>query len=170
MVRWFLSWLIKNSKGKRIDMSQVFIGYDTYGIEGVDESFIHFIFDMTLAQVAGDQNSEVGLVVTSDEQMRSLNHRYRDKDRSTNVLSFANDEIKDFVSTENSLDKNYLGDVYISYPTLMREAHDLHETSRERFAQLFIHGVLHLLGFDHEDKADAEVMEQLEDKILATII
>ncbi|MBN2585101.1 rRNA maturation RNase YbeY [Patescibacteria group bacterium] len=151
-------------------MSQVFIGYDTYGIEGVDESFIHFIFDMTLAQVAGDQNSEVGLVVTSDEQMRSLNHRYRDKDRSTNVLSFANDEIKDFVSTENSLDKNYLGDVYISYPTLMREAHDLHETSRERFAQLFIHGVLHLLGFDHEDKADAEVMEQLEDKILATII
>lgn len=151
-------------------MSQVFIGYDTYGIEGVDESFIHFVFDMTLAHAAGDRNSEVGLVITSDEQIRGLNHRYRNKDKATNVLSFANDEIKDFVLVDSKADKNYLGDIYISYPTLMREAHDLHETSRERFAQLFVHGVLHLLGFDHEDPADAGVMEQLEDKIVTSIV
>lgn len=151
-------------------MSQVFIAYDTYGIEGVDEKFIHFVFDMALAHAAGDQSSEVGLVITSDEQIKNLNHRYRGKDRSTNVLSFANDEIKDFVSVGGADDKCYLGDIYISYPTLMREAHDLHETSRERFTQLFVHGVLHLLGFDHEDKADADVMEQLEDKIVTTIL
>ena len=151
-------------------MSQVFIGYDTYGIEGVDEEFIHFVFDMTLAHAAGDHSAEVGLVVTSDEQIRSLNHRYRGKDKPTNVLSFANDEIKDFVSVDSKADKNYLGDIYISYPTLMREAHDLHETSRERFVQLFVHGVLHLLGLDHEDMADASVMEQLEDKIVTSIL
>jgi probable rRNA maturation factor len=136
----------------------------------VDESFIHFVFDMTLAHAAGNQNSEAGLVITSDEQIRRLNHRYRGKDKPTNVLSFANDEIKDFVLVDNKPDKNYLGDVYIAYPTLMREAHDLHETSRERFTQLFVHGVLHLLGFDHEDKTDAGVMEQLEDKIVTLIL
>jgi len=151
-------------------MSRVFIGYDTFGVEGVDESFIHFIFDMTLSHAAGDQNSEVGLVITSDEHIKNLNHRYRGNDRPTNVLSFANDEIKDFVSVDSSKDKNYLGDIYISYPTLMREAHDLHETSRERFIQLFVHGVLHLLGFDHKDKADANVMERLEDKIVTAIL
>jgi len=151
-------------------MSKVFIGYDTYGIEGVDETFVHFIFDMVLAQTAGDVSSEVGLVITSDEHIKSLNHRYRGKDRPTNVLSFANDEIKDFVSGDGQADKNYLGDIYISYPTLMREAHDLHEPSRERFVQLFVHGVLHLLGFDHEDAQDAEVMERMEDKIVGVIL
>ena len=151
-------------------MSQVFIGYDTYGIEGVDEAFIHFIFDMALAHTASPINSEVGLVVTTDDQMRSLNHRYRGKDRPTNVLSFANDEIPDFVSADGKEGKDYLGDIYISYPTLMREAHDLHETSRERFIQLFVHGILHLLGFDHEDKQDAAVMEQMEDKIVGVIL
>ncbi|OGB85460.1 rRNA maturation RNase YbeY [candidate division Kazan bacterium RIFCSPLOWO2_01_FULL_48_13] len=125
---------------------------------------------MTLSHAAGDQNSEVGLVITSDEHIKNLNHRYRGNDRPTNVLSFANDEIKDFVSVDSSKDKNYLGDIYISYPTLMREAHDLHETSRERFIQLFVHGVLHLLGFDHKDKADANVMERLEDKIVTAIL
>jgi probable rRNA maturation factor len=151
-------------------MSQVFVGYDTYGVEGVDETFIHFIFDMALAHTASPINSEVGLVVTTDDQMRSLNHRYRGKDRPTNVLSFANDEIPDFVSADSKEGKDYLGDIYISYPTLMREAHDLRITSRERFAQLFVHGILHLLGFDHEDKQDAAVMEQMEDKIVGVIL
>lgn len=151
-------------------MSQVFLGYDTYGIEGVDESFIHFIFDMALAHAAGDQNSEVGLIVTSDEQMRNLNHRYCGKDKSTNVLSFANDEIKDFVSVGSPADKNYLGDIYISYPTLVREAHNRKVSSRERFAQLFVHGILHLLGFDHKNTSDAAIMERLEDKIIGSIL
>lgn len=151
-------------------MARVFVGYDTYGIEGVDESFVHFIFDMVLGHAATDQNSEVGLVITSDEHLRNLNHRYRGKDGSTNVLSFANDEIKDFVSAGDRENKNYLGDIYISYPTLMREAHDLHETSRERFVQLFVHGILHLLGFDHKNASDAEIMERLEDKIISSIL
>lgn len=151
-------------------MARVFIGYDTYGIEGVDDDFIHFIFDMALSHAGGSSDAEVGLVLTTDEQMRNLNHRYRGKDRPTNVLSFANDEIVDFAAPPAKEDKNYLGDIYISYPTLMREAHDLHETSRERFVQLFVHGILHLLGLDHEEKEDALVMEQMEDKIFSSII
>ena len=151
-------------------MSQVFIGYDTYGIEGVDETFIHFVFDMALAHTASGSDVEVGLVITSDDHVRQLNHRYRGHDKPTNVLSFANDEIQDFVSMDSANDQNYIGDIYIAYPTLMREAHDLRETSRERFAQLFVHGILHLLGFDHVDPKDAEVMERMEDKIITSIL
>ncbi|OGB74380.1 rRNA maturation RNase YbeY [candidate division Kazan bacterium RBG_13_50_9] len=149
-------------------MAKVFIGYDTYGVKGVDEEFVHFIFDMVLAHTASSPDSEVGLVVTSDEHIRALNHQYRGKDRLTNVLSFANDEIEGFISAAD--DKGYLGDIYMSYPQLLREAHTLSISSRERFIQLFVHGALHLLGFDHEETQDAGTMEQLEEKIMSSIL
>ncbi|MBU1082838.1 rRNA maturation RNase YbeY [Patescibacteria group bacterium] len=150
-------------------MSQVFIAYDEYAIEGVDDEFIHFVFDMTISMADKSAESEMGLIITTNDRIKDLNFRYRGKDKPTNVLSFASSEIaKDFVSAD--IDANYLGDVYISSAELMREAGELGIAPKDRFVQLFVHGVLHLFGFDHENAKDAEVMESMEDKITAAIL
>lgn len=149
-------------------MAQVFIGYDTYGVNGVNEELIHFIFDMVLAHTASPHHHKLGLIVTTDEHIKALNKRYRGKDESTNVLSFASEVIEELaVPSEND---HYLGDVYISYPRVVQEARNLRVSDKERFIQLFAHGALHLLGFDHQEAKDAEVMEQMEDKIVQSVL
>ncbi|MFH0912105.1 MAG: rRNA maturation RNase YbeY [Patescibacteria group bacterium] len=151
-------------------MSRVFIGYGNYGIDGVDEEFIRFIFDITLGSTQKTLDSEAGVIIADEEQIAKLNHRYRGKDQSTNVLSFTNTEMKGSYPTES--DDNYLGDVYICHPILQREAEELKVSEKERFAQLFVHGLLHLLGFDHEDTvaAKAKEMEVLEDRIVQLVM
>lgn len=149
-------------------MSQVFIGYGVYGINGVDDEFIRFIFDVTLGSTNQAMGSEVGLVLTDNTQMQKLNSRYRGKDKATNVLSFHNQEMEDGVQMEP--DKNYLGDIFIGYEVLVIEAKDLKISEKERFAQLFVHGLLHLLGFDHEKVDEVTEMETLEDKIVQMVL
>lgn len=161
-------------------MSQVFVGYDTYSIEGVNEEFIHFIFDVTLGSASlrfsedspGSANklmeSEVGLILADNAKMRSLNQRYRGKDRPTNVLSFTNQEIAGGAQVES--DEHYLGDIYIGVTVLADESKELKISEKERFAQLFVHGLLHLLGWDHEKPAEAVEMEALEDKIVQLVV
>jgi len=149
-------------------MSKVFVGYDTYSIEGVDEEFIRFVFDVTLGSINGEMKSEVGLILADNAKMRSLNRRYRGKDKPTNVLSFTNQEIAGGVQVEP--DKNYLGDIYVGTIVLSDEAKKLQISEKERFAQLFVHGLLHLLGWDHEKSAERKEMEALEDKIVQLTI
>lgn len=149
-------------------MSQVFVGYDTYNVEGVDEELIRFIFDVTLGSTTQKMDSEVGLILTGNDVMQQLNWRYRGKDNSTNVLSFTNQEMINGVQVEP--DRQYLGDVYISPEVLTGEAQKLKISEKERFAQLFVHGLLHLLGFDHENPVEAVKMETLEDRIVQLVI
>jgi len=148
-------------------MSKVFVGYDSFGINGINDEFIHFVFDIILSHTASDVESEMGLVITSDEYIKNLNHQYRGKNKATNVLSFSNDEIKDVPSIPEDI--NYLGDVYISYDQLNEEAAQLNVSIKERFVQLFVHGTLHLIGLDHEDSQSESAMESLEDKIVGSI-
>lgn len=149
-------------------MSKVFVGYDSFGISEINDNFIHFVFDIILSHTASDVNCEMGLVITSDEYIKSLNHKYRGKDKATNVLSFSNNEIKDIPLVDE--DKNYLGDVYISYDQLNQEAVKLNVSIKERFMQLFIHGTLHLIGLDHTNSKSTSAMESLEDKIVSSIV
>lgn len=150
-------------------MAKVFVAYDDYAITGVDDEFIHFVFDMALSLTNQSEDSEMGLIITDSSRIKDLNYRYRGKNKVTNVLSFVSSEIaKDFISGVE--DENYLGDVYISSAELMREANELGIALKDRFVQLFVHGVLHLFGFDHESEKDAEVMESMEDKITTAIL
>ncbi len=149
-------------------MSRVFVGYDQHSIEGVDEEFVRFIFDLTIGSTNKKMDSEVGLIIAGDEEIQKLNHRYRGKNQPTNVLSFANQEMAEGVQPEP--DARYLGDIYIGYSCLAREAQDLKISKRERFAQLFVHGLLHLLGFDHENPTEAVKMEELEDHIVQLVL
>lgn len=114
---------------------------------------------------------ELAVVLTDDAYMRDLNHTYRGKDKSTNVLSFpasANvlDTLKQSIKYGFPLQ---LGDIVLAYETVAREAKEQGKSFREHFVHLLVHGCLHVLGFDHENPAQAEIMESLEVQLLARV-
>ena len=97
------------------------------------------------------------ILLSNDAHLKSLNGKFRAKRRATNVLSFP------------SPDPNYLGDIAIAYETVAREAREQKKRIKAHAAHLATHGVLHLLGYDHEDESDAMLMESLEKHILARL-
>lgn len=105
------------------------------------------------------QAVEITVRVVDENESRELNHEYRGKDKATNVLSFPSD-LPDFLRAQ--LDVLPLGDLVICAPVVVAEAAEQHKDVREHWAHLTIHGVLHLLGFDHIDDDEAEVMEAME--------
>ena len=114
-------------------------------------------------------NARVDISVIGDRKMRSLNKEFRNKDASTDVLSFSF-ELSDkkagkFVNPPGT-DFLNLGDVIISYPQLMEKAAKQNMLVDDMANLLVVHGILHLLGYDHEVPAEANVMEKLEDQIL----
>lgn len=99
------------------------------------------------------------LLLSSDRKLKSLNRRFRKKDKPTNVLSFpaaANDE-------------NYLGDIAIALGVTRREAKDRVKPFADHATHLVVHGVLHLAGYDHVKRRDAQAMEGLEIAILSKL-
>jgi probable rRNA maturation factor len=113
--------------------------------------------------VARDELCEVTLVLTDDDEMRELNRTWRGKDSSTNVLSFPAGEPVGEAHGEPSP----LGDIVLAAETVIEEAKLKGIPAADHAAHLVVHGMLHLLGFDHERDADAERMEALETKVLA---
>lgn len=111
-------------------------------------------------------SAEISVVLADDSTVQGLNRDWRGKDSPTNVLSFAalDDEDAPVVAGAPLL----LGDVILAYGTCEREARDQGKTFAHHTAHLVVHGVLHLLGYDHEaDEAEAEEMEALERRVLA---
>jgi probable rRNA maturation factor len=102
---------------------------------------------------------ELSLVLTNDAQVQELNRTYRGKDAPTNVLSFAG---RDAGMALPEGQPEPLGDILIAYETTAREAIEADKTLGDHLCHLIIHGVLHLLGYDHIDPTDAEEMEALE--------
>lgn len=112
---------------------------------------------------------EISIVMTDDALLQELNRDYRQKDRPTNVLSFpAWDGTAPALQAPEGAPL-LLGDVFIARETLLREAEAQSKTALDHLRHLVIHGVLHLLGQDHEDESDAEIMESLEIRALAKL-
>ncbi len=107
------------------------------------------------------RESELSLVFTDDASIRNLNREWRGKDKATNVLSFPAFE----VAPGDALPP-MLGDVILAFETVSREAALEDKPFEHHLAHLLVHGLLHLLGYDHENDADADEMEGLERKIL----
>jgi len=111
---------------------------------------------------ARDKNYEISLVLANDDLLLVMNREYREKDKTTNVLTFASID-----SNEPQMGDNFhLGDVMLSYQTIEREAQEQDKFLRDHFVHLVVHGTLHLLGYDHIDEDDANTMETLEIRIL----
>jgi probable rRNA maturation factor len=112
------------------------------------------------AQAAlGTVEGDIVVLLTDDAAVRELNGRFRDKDRPTNVLSFP--------APENAFP--HLGDIVLAFGVCATEAEAQGKTLADHLSHLVVHGVLHLLGRDHEDDAEAEEMEAEEREILAQI-
>ena len=103
----------------------------------------------------------MSLLLVGDRAMRGLNRRYRGKDRSTDVLSFAFRE-----GVWGGLRPELLGDIVISVPAAERQARDAGTPVAEELERLIVHGLLHLLGYDHErGAAEARRMERRERRL-----
>jgi probable rRNA maturation factor len=108
------------------------------------------------------------LLLTSDEEIRSLNHEWRDRDKPTNVLSFPMLARDALLALGSDGPPELLGDVALAHQTCAREATEKGVPLAYHAAHLIVHGLLHLAGYDHEISAeDAEAMEALETKALA---
>jgi probable rRNA maturation factor len=107
---------------------------------------------------------EISLVFTNDAEIREINAEWRDKDKATNVLSFPA-----FPLEPGGMPGPMLGDIVIARETVEREAIDLEKTFDDHLTHLMVHGFLHLFGYDHMETEEAEEMELLETRILASL-
>lgn len=106
-----------------------------------------------IAALPKKRDIELTIRIVNFKESQILNKKYRGKDKPTNILSF-------------TADNNYLGDLVICAPLVTKEAQEQNKDILHHWAHLTIHGVLHLLGYDHHTKKAALTMEKLEIKIL----
>lgn len=107
---------------------------------------------------------ELSLVFTDDAAIRTINAEWRGIDKPTNVLSFPAYPVE-----PGDEPGPMLGDIVIARETVLREAADLGKSMDDHLTHLLVHGFLHLFGYDHLDEDEAEEMESLETRILATL-
>ncbi|MBE1205762.1 rRNA maturation RNase YbeY [Aminobacter carboxidus] len=116
------------------------------------------------AEVEVIDGVELSLVFTDDDAIQSLNAEWRQKDKPTNVLSFPA-----FPMAPGDPLPPMLGDIVLAYETVVREAELEGKPLENHITHLIIHGLLHLLGYDHETDEEAEEMEALERQALARL-
>jgi len=114
---------------------------------------------------------EVAVRLTSDDEVRALNAKYRHKDKPTNVLSFPmiQPDLLETVTQNSDDGEVILGDIVLARGVCEAEAVERGISTADHAAHLIVHGVLHLLGYDHQGDAEAEAMEEMERAALAAL-
>lgn len=110
------------------------------------------------------ETSELSIVFTDDKEMTQINGEWRKLEKPTNVLSFPGDDIQ-----IGEPCGPVIGDIIFAYETIEREANEQSKSFENHLTHLMVHGFLHLFGYDHIDDDEAEIMENLETKILASL-
>lgn len=113
-----------------------------------------------------EKTLSVNVRLSSDDEVHQLNKDFRGMNKPTNVLSFANIDFIDFEVDNSPFTDIELGDIIVAYDTMVREAEELNISFQAHFYHLLVHGLLHLLGFDHIEDDEAEFMENTEVLIL----
>lgn len=114
----------------------------------------------SLQELNPDRETDVTLVITDDTQIRELNRQFREMDQETDVLSFPSDEV------DLDTGVSYLGDILISYPQAQRQALEIGHPVETELQLLIVHGMLHLLGFDHASVVEKTEMWDIQTRIL----
>ena len=123
------------------------------------------VLQATLRELGFDNiDSELSLVFTNDADIREINGKWRHIDKPTNVLSFPA-----FALQPGQEPEEILGDIVIARETVEREAAEEDKSFDDHLSHLVVHGLLHLMGYDHQNDEEAEQMEALERKILASL-
>lgn len=139
----------------------------------VNRSWLRRIVSKVLATNGTTGPVELGFVITDSATVRRLNKTYRFKDEPTDVLAFQvglhnNDEAKThFVSPPDGV--THLGEVVISYPVAVQQAHEQGHSIEQELALLTVHGVLHLLGYNHEEVRERRRMRAKEKRLLGVL-
>jgi probable rRNA maturation factor len=107
-------------------------------------------------------DTEIVVRIVDEQESAELNEQYRHKPGPTNILSFP-------VEVPDGIELDLLGDLVICAPVLEKEALEQHKVLADHWAHIIVHGVLHLLGYDHIDEGEAELMESKEIAILDTL-
>ena len=138
----------------------------------VDKEWLGKAVETTLAATGVGELVDIGLVIASDDTVRDLNRSYRGVDASTDVLAFAlsissSDDSEQFALPPDNI--LHLGEVIISYHQAQRQAEEQHHSVERELALLVAHGVLHLLGYDHEKPEAEQSMRAMEVRIMEAI-
>ena len=131
-----------------------------YGYEK-DYSYLNDVIERTLKHEKV-KNATFSIVFVDNEKIQYLNKNYRNIDRITDVISFAFEEVDDIEYDG----MRFLGEIYISYERCVSQAKDYGHSLKREFCYLAVHGLLHLLGYDHMVEEDKKVMRSLEEEIL----
>ncbi len=147
----YFPFIISNSYGTISNMSKL-----TINLQVLTKNFApqkSWFRKWIVSTLPKNKNTELTIRIVNCKESQALNKKYRGKNHPTNILSFATDN-------------NYLGDLVICALLVKKEAQEQNKPLMHHWAHLTIHGVLHLLGYDHHTKKQAQTMEELEIKIL----
>lgn len=129
--------------------------------EYVDETLLNKVADY--AMMSEDvNNGVVNIIIVDNKKIREINKKYRGIDRETDVISFALEDDDTFIE----LPIRVLGDIYISIDKVKVQASEYGHSEKREICFLLVHGILHLLGYDHMNTSDEKVMFSKQDKIL----
>lgn len=139
--------------------------------EQVDLSDLHSLAEMVLREEGYPKDAEVTLLFVSEPEMASYNERFLDRAHPTDVLAFPVEELKPGAVPE--IDPQgpplVLGDVLVAPSYVRRQAAEMNVTFEDEMSLMITHGILHLLGYDHVDDDEAEVMEARERELLEKV-
>jgi probable rRNA maturation factor len=123
--------------------------------------YLYEIIDYTLEHEKVT-NAIFSIIFVNDDEIHNMNKEYRGVDRVTDVISFALEDNEDIVYNEIRV----LGDIFICIPQMKRQAQEYGHSEKRELAFLTVHGMLHLLGYDHMNEVDEKVMFALQELIL----
>ena len=151
-----------------LPLTEVLVVADCWQTEPSAEAVIQRAIDAAAEIVDADVGeAELAVMLTDDAGIRTLNSNWRGIDKPTNVLSFPALPPTGAGGPDDA--PRMLGDIAIAYETTRKEADDEQKPFDHHLSHLAVHGFLHLIGYDHENDADADAMEALEQEILAQL-
>jgi len=140
----------------------------------IDRKFLHSVEKKAAENVFGSskaKKTEIDLAIVGERRMQKLNYRWRGKDKTTDVLSFGNDNKEKtfgFIAAPDHI--RHLGEIFICRSVALRQARRYGCSLNEEMARLLVHGILHLAGYDHEkEEKEKKKMLVLQEKILRKI-
>ena len=131
------------------------------------ESVYNDLMSLTFAMLNVSKNYEVDVSLVDEETIHGINREYRNVDRVTDVISFAFEDDESelgFIAGDDI--PRMLGEIFICVPRALEQAKEIGNSEQRELCFLFVHGLLHLLGYDHMKPEDEEVMFPLQEKIL----
>lgn len=139
-------------------------------MKGVGKAFfarlmgrVEEVLRLRIKKMLMGRDGRLDLILVGDEMIHEINKQYRGKDKPTDVISFAFLDVADYADTKGDI---IVGDVFISVDTAMRQAVEKGHSFKRELEILFVHGVLHCLGFDHNNDEEEAEMEGWAKKVL----